>query len=144
MAPAACTTADSWPPPPPALPPASEPPGVSPAEPPLLHPRATAGLAHQGYFNPEALFWREGQPEWKPLRELPELSALLEAAAAAAAAAATGDGGEAEGEQEAPQPRKAGACQGCSRCQAAAGWRSFRGVVQAVLPHMLQRLGNTV
>ncbi len=56
-------------------------------------PPRRAELARSGYFNGEALFWREGQEGWRPLRELPALAAALAApppprAAPAAAAAA--------------------------------------------------------
>ncbi|EFN59448.1 hypothetical protein CHLNCDRAFT_138015 [Chlorella variabilis] len=55
---------------------------------------------HGGYFkNHEVMFWREGQGEWKPLRELAELQHALQQAppaggadAAAAAPAAAGGG----------------------------------------------------
>ncbi len=45
-----------------------------------------ADLNRSGYFNPEVLFWRDGQPEWKPLKDLPELADTLAQAAPAAAA----------------------------------------------------------
>ena len=50
---------------------------------PLLLP---ADLNRSGYFNPEVLLWRDGQPEWKPLKDLPELAESLAQAAPAAAA----------------------------------------------------------
>lgn len=74
--------------------------------PPLVHhsraatPRCAALNQHGGYFkNHEVMFWREGQGEWKPLRELAELQHALQQAppaggadAAAAAPAAAGGG----------------------------------------------------
>jgi hypothetical protein len=72
-----------------------------------------AGLNAAGYFNPEAMFWKEGQPEWKPLKDLPELAEQLAQAppagapAAPAQAAAAGPEEEEAGEGE----EKGGAAQ---------------------------------
>ena len=82
-----------------------------------------AGLQQAGYFNSEAMFWREGQPEWKPLKELPELFATLQQPPpAGAAAAAEGEEEEEEGNGAAaprPAPTKAG---GRGAVEAAPGW----------------------
>jgi hypothetical protein len=67
------------------------------AHPPLLARLAELGRA--GYFDGDALFWREGEPEWRKLSDLPGLAAelcppagaapaVVNAAAAAAAAEA--------------------------------------------------------
>lgn len=50
---------------------------VAPACSSLTFGLSITGLNQSGYFNQEALFWQEGQSEWKQLKDLPQLAQVL-------------------------------------------------------------------
>lgn len=62
-------------------------------------------LGEHGYFNdPNVLFWREGEKEWLPLKQIPKLQQALEEAAKAADVAAAADGAAQPATSSVPQP----------------------------------------
>jgi HIV Tat-specific factor 1 len=78
---------------------------------------------HGGYFkNPDVMFWKEGQGEWQPLKQLPELNAALQQAPPA--------GTPTVGDAAAPQS----GAQAAAAAPAAAPAGSQRGAAAAAAP----------